>query len=644
MKFDPKRIATACALVFLQAAGGAAVAATAAAQAPAAAPAAAQRWDLRDLYPDPAAWQTAFDAAQQRIGKLEALKPTVAGGTAAMRDTLVEISDAQRAVYRLYVYASLLADEDLREPRAQERKQQALALYTLLNEKTAWLAPAVQALGAERVRAAITADAVLARRFDFQLEETLRALPHTLSPEGEALLAASINVLAQPSIVYEQLTDNELPRPTITLAGGRKLKLTSSAYEASRTSPNRADRKKVFDAFFGSFKAAEGTLGATLNAQVLANVYNAKSRRHASALGAALFSDTMPTAVYETLVAQANAGLPVLHRYLALRKKLLGIQGPLAYYDNYPPLVPPPKAARFDVEGSKALTLAALAPLGDEYLGLLKKGFAANWVDSHPRPGKASGAYVSGWAYDVHPYVLLNHNDDFESLSTLAHEWGHAVHSLLANAAQPFEKAGYSTFIAESASIANEMLLSDHLVAGAKTRAERLFYLSQALESIRTTFFRQVMFAEFENTIHKEVEAGRPLSGARLTELYCGLLKRYYGHEAGVMQIDPAYCTEWAYIPHFYRNHYVWQYATSMVGAAGFTEALQQPGAAGIAARDRFIALLKAGGSAPPYPLYQRAGIDMAQPAPYQALVRRMGKLLDDFEREWATKPRAGTR
>ena len=310
---------------------------------------------------------------------------------------------------------------------------------------------------------------------------------------------------------------------------------------------------------------------------------------------------------------------------------------PLAYYDNYPPLVPPPKAARFDLARSKAITLAALAPMGPEYLGLLRQGLDAPWADTHPRPGKASGAYMAGYAYDVHPYVLLNHSDDFESLSTLAHEWGHAVHTQLSKARQPFDKADYSTFIAESASIANEMLLSDYLVANASSREEKMFYLSQALESIRTTFFRQVMFAEFQLAMHEEVEQGRPLSGARLSELYCGIAKRYYGEAQGVMNVDPAYCIEWAYVSHFYRNYYVWQYATSMVGAAEFTQAI---GSEGAPARERFITLLKAGGSDYAYPLYRKAGIDLATAAPYQALFARMNRLLDEIERlRGATKP-----
>jgi len=338
----------------------------------------------------------------------------------------------------------------------------------------------------------------------------------------------------------------------------------------------------------------------------------------------------MPAAVYRMLVEQAHAGLPVLYRYLRLRKQMLGVSGPLAYYDNYPPLVAAPASAHFDLAQSKAITLAALAPMGPDYLALLKRGFDSPWADSHPRPGKASGAYMAGYAYDVHPYLLLNHSDDYQSLSTLAHEWGHAVHTLLAAGNQPFDKAGYATFIAESASIGNEMLLSDYMVANAKLRDEKMFYLSQALESIRTTFFRQAMFAEFQLAMHEEVEQGRPLSGARLSDLYCGIAKRYYGEAEGVMTIDPAYCVEWEYIPHFYKGYYVWQYATSIVGAAEFTHAIQTQGAA---ARERFITLLKAGGSDYPYPLYVKAGIDLAQPAPYQALFARMNRLLEELER-----------
>jgi oligoendopeptidase F len=528
------------------------------------------------------------------------------------------------------VYAHLAADEDLRDARAQERRQLALALRALFDEKTAWLAPAIQALGAERVRSAIAADPVLAERFDFFLEDTLRHAAHTLSPQGEALLAAAGIVLAQPNAVHQQFADLEIPRAAVTLASGRRITLTLPVYEQHRSSPVRADRKRIFDAFFGSWRKAKGTLGANLAARVQGDVFAARARRHATVLDAELFADDMPAAVYRTLVQQCHEALPVLHRYLRLRKRLLGIRGDLAYYDNYVPLVKAPKgfAARFDLERSKAVTLDALAPLGTEYRALLERGFAARWTDSHPRPGKVSGAYMNGDAHELHPYVLLNHNNDFDSLSTLAHEWGHAMHSVLANAAQPYEKAAYSTFTAETAAITNELLLADHLARTARSPAERRYVLAHSLETIRTTFFRQVLFAEFQLAITEEVEQGRPLSGARLNELYLALLRRYYGHDAGVTRVDAGYAVEWAYVSHFYMGYYVWQYATSLAGAASFADSILTEGGA---ARERYLALLAGGGCDHPYALYRRAGVDLADPAPYRALAQRMNRLIDEI-------------
>ena len=236
---------------------------------------------------------------------------------------------------------------------------------------------------------------------------------------------------------------------------------------------------------------------------------------------------------------------------------------------------------------------------------------------------------MNGTAYDVHPYLHLNHNYDYESLSTFVHEWGHGIHTLLDNETQPWEKSNYSTFIAETASISNEMLLNDYMVAHAKSKQEKLYYLGEGLELIRGTFFRQTMFGEFQLAIHEEVEKGNALSGKRMSEMYCGVLKKYHGDAQGVMKIDPNYCIEWAFIPHFYYGFYVWQYATSMAGAAEFTDAIEHEGAP---ARDRYIAMLKAGGSDYAYSLYKKAGIDMATPAPYQALVARMSRILDQID------------
>ena len=431
------------------------------------------------------------------------------------------ISRVGKETARLYTYAGLKADEDLSLAKDQERRQQAGALYTLLNEKTAWLAPELLDLGEAKVRAFERENAELAKRHGFFLDNTLRAAPHTLGLEAESVLAAAGDVLQQPDSVYHQLANSELPFPTVKLSNGTDVVFDQSGYVQHRQSENRADRKLVFDTFWGAWKGYEGTAGAMLTAQIMGDIFRAKTRKHPNALSAALFPDNMPEAVYRTLVAQANAGLPALHRYFRLRKRLLGIEGPLEYYDVYPTMFPGIHEPKFTIADSERMTLEALVPYGEEYLGLpARQGFAGGWTDPYPRKHKASGAYMNGSAYDVHPYVLLNHNDDYDSLSTFAHEWGHAVHTQLTHENQPYEKSHYSTFIAESASIANEMLLNDYMVKHAKTREEKLFYLGEGLESIRGTFFRQVMFAEFELAIHEEIEGGRPLSGARMTELY----------------------------------------------------------------------------------------------------------------------------
>jgi oligoendopeptidase F len=586
------------------------------------------QWDLRDISATPKAWSDSYDRSRAAVATLDRYKGTLGTSADTMLAALVAISDARREVARLFAYAFLMSDEDLRNAPNLERRQEARSLFTHLAEKTAWVAPELQDLGEAKVRAFLTQSPVLKQRFDFFLAETLRFAPHTLGLEAESVLASTGDVLAQPNNVFQQLVDAELPYPTIEI-GGKQVRLTQSEYEKYRSSDQRAERKAVFDAFWSTFNSYQGTLGATLTTQVMGDVFSARARRYDNSLQQALFADNMPDRVYRTLVAQVNAGLPTLYRYLRLRKRLLGIQDELAYYDNYPSLFKVAEPPRFSLEESQRITLAALAPMGDEYLVLLKRGFASRWSDPYPRTGKASGAYVLGVAYDVHPYVLLNHNDDFLSLSTVAHEWGHAVHTLLANANQPYEKASYSTFIAESASIANELLLGDYLVRNSKTREQKLFYLGEQLELIRTTFFRQVMFAEFQLAMHEMRERGQPLSGAALTERYCTLLKRYYGEAQGVMEINPLYCNEWAFVPHFYYGYYVWQYATSMAGAAQFADELQRQN---VPARDRFVTMLKAGGSDYAYELYKRAGVDLGQPAPYQALVRRMDRIMDEIE------------
>jgi len=589
----------------------------------------AYMWDLSDLYASPEAWTAEHDRVKTVTDTLDKYKGTLGKSAADMLTALDAISAVQRADARLSAYASLKADEDVRIAANQERQQLAASLQTQFGEKTSWVTPEILAIGADKVHDFEKSNPELAHRFDFYLDNVLRNAPHTLSTETEGVLAAAGDILSQPDAIYSVLANAEAPFPSVKLSDGTTVTIDQGSYSKYRQSANRADRKKVFDAFWGMWKKYEGTLGATLTTQVMGEVFNAKVRHFPNSLAAAVFADNMPEAVYRQLVAQANAGLPTMYRYLKLRKKLLGITDNLAYYDSYPTMFKLKQPLHFTVADSERIGLEVTAAYGPEYVAKLQRGFSGRWMDVLPRTGKAGGAYMQGSAYDVHPYLHLNHNYDYQALSTFVHEWGHGVHTMLTHDAQPFEKSNYSTFTAETASITNEMLLNDYMVAHARNDAEKLYYLGEALELMRTTFFRQTMFAEFQLAIHEEVEQGRALSGKRMSELYCGLLKKYHGDAQGIMTIDPSYCDEWEFIPHFYYGFYVWQYATSMAGAAAFADALEHEGQP---ARDRFIALLKAGGSDYPYALYKKAGLDMASPDPYKALLARMERTMDQID------------
>lgn len=589
----------------------------------------AYTWDLGDLYASTDAWQKEYERVKAQAGMLSGYQHTLGNSPEALLAALSAISEVKKAALRLATYAQLKGDENVKIAANQELRQSAQALATLIAESTAWLNSEIIELGSAKIHALEEQSPELARRYRFLLDNALRYAPHTLGTEAEGIMAAASDILSRPDTIYSQLVDGELPWPTITLGDGKAVQLTAPAYIQYRQAPDRDDRKRVFDAFFQAHAAFQGVLGATLTTQVMGENFDARVRHFPGALADALFADNMPESVYRTLVAQANSSLPVLHRYLRLRKQLLGITDELGYYDLYAALVDVKSPPHFTVEQSKAIALEVTKAYGPEYVRLLKQGFAGRWMDLYPRPGKAAGAYMHPGAYDVHPYLLFNNNDDYESLSTFVHEWGHAVHSLLANKTQPFDYATYSSFIAETASVTNEMLLSDHMATHAVNDAEKLYYLGQQLELIRVDFFRQTMFAEFQLAIHEEIQNGGALSGQRLTDLYCGLLRKYYGEAQGVMKVDPAYCVEWAYIPHFYYGFYVYQNATSLAGAAAFAAALHSEPAS---ARERFITMLKSGGSDYPYEVYRKAGLDMATPGPYQALAARMTRLMDEIE------------
>ncbi len=606
--------------------GGVMSGATTFAQAPAKV-SEAYHWNLGDLYATPAAFDTARQQFAGRLSEFDAHRGTLGRSPAAMRSTLDLYFGLAKEFGRIISYASMRSDEDTRVPEALGARQEVMQLGAQFAAASSWIPPEVLALPAGTVATFVKEEPGLAP-YRFYLEDIERQRAHTLSQPEEKLLAEAGLVTPAPSTIYGVLANADVPFPEVTLSNGQKVRLDQAGYAKYRALPNRADRIVVFREFWRTFRAYERTFGTTLDAQVKRDLFYARARNYPSCLAAAVDGSNVPEAVYRTLISETNHALPTLYRAFRLRAKLLGIPD-LAYYDIYPPLVKHVDM-NFPIEKGEALVLEALAPLGPEYVATVRKGFDSRWMDVFPQPGKRSGAYSNGSAYDVHPYVLTNYNDDYESVSTVAHEWGHAMHSYLANQAQPYPTADYSIFMAEVASTFNEALLLRRMLSQAATDDERLFLLGNYLESLRGTFFRQAMFAEFELAIHEAAERGEALTGAKLTKTYGELLRRYHGSDQGVVRIPDEVTVEWAYIPHFYMDFYVYQYATSLAASTQLArEVLDgQPGA-----RERYLGLLKAGGSRYPYELLKEAGVDLATPAPYRALEAQMNWAMDEIEK-----------
>jgi oligoendopeptidase F len=595
------------------------------ATAPLAAERPQDRWNLAALYPTLEAWHEDVSRLEAQLPRMTACKGRLGDSARRLRECLDHRSDVFKRYLRLLVYASELSAEDTGNAASLALRQKVQVLGSRLTESTAFIRPEVLALGAPRVAAFFREEPGLAI-YRHPVDDILRAAPHTLDDAGEAIIAAFQLAARQSGSIYGILANADMPWPTVRLSDGTEVRLDQSAYTKYREAPNREDRRMVMDAFFGQWKSLERTLGVAFYGNLREDTVYTKVRKYPDSLTRALDANRVPRAVYDTLIESTNQHLPTLHRYFRLRAKMLGVKE-MRYYDIYPPLVA--GGRKYPIDEAVQMMLESVKPLGDEYVAAMKRGIGQRWMDVYPRPRKQSGAHMFGAAYDVHPYILLNHNDNYESVSTLAHEWGHAMHSYFSNKAQPFATARYATFTAEIASTVNEALLLDHALKSAQGDDERLLYLGSALEILRGTFFRQAMFAEFEQKVHAMVDAGQSLTGQQLTQIYGGILKRYHGDAQGVVKIDDLYAIEWAYIPHFYGAFYVFQYATSIAAGSLFAEAILQgrPGA-----REKHLELISAGGSDYPYELVRAAGVDLATREPYDAIVARMNRIMDEIE------------
>jgi len=591
-------------------------------------------WNLNDLYPSIEAWEQAKGEIPGMVDELVTYQGKLGESAATLASALELASNLTKQQAQLYIYASLSSDLDIRKPGPLGRRMELQQMFAGLSAKTSWIDPEILSISDEKLQSFLAAEPRL-EPFRRTLERLEKQRPHILDAKSEQIISMASLMEGDGSTIGSLLRNAEIPWKTITLADGTELKVDVNGYSHGRAVANRDDRIKTYDAFYTELTAFEQSLATTLSATVKGHVFNTRVRSYDSTLDASLSDAEVDPAVYHMLIDEVNRALPSLHRYLRLRARMLGVKD-LAYYDLYPSLVDQVQA-EFPWDRTVDVVLKAFAPMGEEYVSYLRAACEKGWIDVMPAEGKRSGAYVSGNAYDVHPYMLLNHRNDYDSASTFAHESGHMMHSALSNATQPFPTSDYATFVAEVASTTQEWLFFKYSLAHAANDQERLAILGNFLESVRTTVFRQTMFAEFELAMHKLVEDGKPITSEALDTLYLDLLRRYHGHDQGVCTIDKKFAVEWAFIPHFHYDYYVYSYATSFIAATAFHEQILSGENGGV---DRYInKLLKAGSSEPPVQILQDAGVDMTTPAPFRATIAAMNEIMDQIEEILARQP-----
>jgi oligoendopeptidase F len=562
-----------------------------------------------------------------RLPSVERFRGTLADSGATLLACLELVGTLGKEYSRLYCYASMLSDQDTRDAVSLGMEQEMGQLGSEFGAKTAFIEPEILTMDRAKVEGFIASEPGL-EAYRHTIQDTLRRKDHTGTEREEKILADSGLIADSPNSIYGIFSNADFPFPGITLSTGSTVKLDKAAFALHKAAPDRGDRKAVFSAYFGKLNEFRRTFGTQLYAEVRKNMFYTRARNYRSALERALDGSNIPAAVYHGLIENVRTHLPTFHRYLDLRRRMLGVEQ-LHYYDLYAPVVSE-LDLQYSIGEAQEHVLASLKPLGEEYLAVARRCFRERWIDVFPTEGKRSGAYSNGSVYDVHPYILLNYNGKYDDVSTLTHELGHTMHSHLTNRAQAYQNSHYSIFVAEVASTFNEALLMEHMLRVIDDNRLRLSLLGNFLDGIRGTIFRQTQFAEYELAIHEQAEQGGSLTGDSLSELYQKMTRRYYGHEGGVCVVDDEIAVEWAHIPHFYYNFYVYQYATSFTASMALSE---QVLAGDRDATRRYIDLLKSGGSAYPIDLLKRAGIDMTTSLPFELTMQKMERVMDEIEK-----------
>lgn len=581
-------------------------------------------WRLEDIFETDDLWQQEFNALQLELPKLKAYQGRLSESAETLYEALKLTDQLSERLGKLYTYAHMRYDQDTTNAFYQGMNSQAVTIVTQASSIESYMRPEILAMDESLIEKFMQEKPEL-KLYQKALEDITRMRPHVLSQEVEAILAQASEVFQVPSQTFGMLNNADLKFPAIKDEEGNEVVLTHGRYIRFMESNDRSVREAAFKALYNVYGNFKNTFATTLIGNVKSHNFNAKTRNFKSAREAALSRNNIPEEVYDNLIAAVNEKLPLLHRYVELRKKLLNVDE-LHMYDMYTSLV---KEVKMEVTYPEAQQhiLKALAPLGEEYLAVIKEGFENRWVDVEENVGKRSGAYSSG-AYGTNPYILMNWQNNIDNTFTLAHEFGHSAHSYFTRKYQPYVYGDYSIFVAEVASTCNEALLNDYLLKNLKDENERLYILNHFLDGFRGTVFRQTMFAEFEHEIHVRAQNGEALTADKLTEIYWNLNKKYYGD---AVISDPEIGLEWARIPHFYYNYYVYQYATGYSAATSLAKQILTEGEPAV--RRYIDHFLKAGSSDYPIEVLKRAGVDMSSKQPILDALQVFEENLNEFEK-----------
>ncbi|GGC74747.1 oligoendopeptidase F [Thalassobacillus devorans] len=579
-------------------------------------------WKLENIFASDDVWKQEFEAVKEMIPEVSQYKGKLGESADQLYQLLVKQDELSHRFGTLFTYAHMRADQDTTNSFYQELNAKAENLYTKVASAMSWIVPEILSLEEGTIDRYLEEKEELGL-YKHALDEITRKRDHVLSEKEEALLAGFSEIAANPQQTFGMLNNADLTFPSIKDEEGNEVDLTHGRYINFLESKDRNVRKEAFQAMYDTFENFKNTFSSTLSGNVKKDNYFAEVKNYNSAREKALDSNKIPEKVYDNLVDAVNDRLPLLHRYIALRKKVLELDE-LHMYDLYTPLVKDVDM-KFSFDEAKDLVVEGLKPLGEEYTNIIKEGYENRWIDVDENKGKRSGAYSSGH-YGTNPYILMNWQDNVNNLFTLAHELGHSLHSYYTHANQPYRYGNYSIFVAEVASTCNEALLNDHMLKNTDDKKEKLYLLNHFLEGFRGTVFRQTMFAEFEHDIHVLAQKGEALTADKLTELYYDLNKKYFGDE---LVIDDEIGLEWARIPHFYYNYYVYQYATGYSAATALAAQILEEGEPAV---DRYKNFLKAGSSDYPIEVLKQAGVDMTSKEPILAALDVFEEKLNEME------------